>query len=80
MLYSIIDLKHNVYLIKFDRLTILQFINDHQILKPDGLIVIEERYNITLPKKLSRLELSDKRKYGEACFSFYLAVDPEKSR
>ncbi len=56
--------------------SILQFINDHQLLKPDGLIVIEERYNITLPKKLSRLEQSDIRKYGEACFSFYQAVDP----
>jgi len=56
--------------------SILQFINDHQILKPDGLLVIEERYNITLPKKLPRLEQSDKRKYGEACFSFYQAVDP----
>jgi len=58
--------------------SILQFINDQQILKSDGLIVIEERYNIILPKKLSGLELSDKRKYGEACFSFYRAVDSEK--
>lgn len=56
--------------------SILQFINDQQILKPDGMIVIEERYNITLPKKLPRLEQSDKRKYGEASFSFYQAVNP----
>jgi len=58
--------------------SILQFINDHQILKPDGLLVIEERYNIILPKKLPRLELSDIRKYGEACFTFYQAVDTAK--
>lgn len=57
---------------------ILQFINEHQILKPDGLLVIEERYNIILPKKLLRLELIDIRKYGEACFSFYQNIDSEK--
>ena len=60
--------------------TILQFINDHQILKSNGLLVVEERYNITLPKKLSGLELSDQRKYGEACFSFYHTIDSEKRR
>jgi 16S rRNA (guanine966-N2)-methyltransferase len=58
--------------------SILQFIDDHHILKSNGLLVIEERYNITLPKKLQRLELNSVRKYGEACFSFYHAIDPEK--
>ena len=58
--------------------SILQFINDSKILKPDGLLVIEERYNIILPKKLTQLELSDIRKYGEACFTLYQTVDHAK--
>jgi len=58
--------------------SILRFIDDHQILKPDGLLVIEERYNISLPKTLHRLELNNQRKYGEACFSFYHAVESAK--
>jgi 16S rRNA (guanine966-N2)-methyltransferase len=58
--------------------SILRFIDDHQILKPDGLLIIEERYNISLPKTLNRLELDDQRKYGEACFSFYHVVESDK--
>lgn len=51
--------------------SILRFIDDHQILKAGGLLVIEERYNIALPINLPGLQLHDQRKYGEACFSFY---------
>ena len=52
-------------------LPILQYINDNNLLKTDGLIIIEERYNVSLPAKLSCIELFDRRKYGEAGFSFY---------
>lgn len=57
--------------------TILHFIDDQKILKTDGLIVIEERYNITLPTKLTAIELIDKRKYGETGFSFYQLPEPK---
>jgi 16S rRNA (guanine966-N2)-methyltransferase len=52
-------------------LPILQFINDNNILVSNGLIILEERYNIVLPSKLSNIELIDRRKYGETGFSFY---------
>ena len=56
--------------------TILHFIDDQKILKAGGLIVIEERHNITLPTKLTSIELIDKRKYGETGFSFYQEAEP----
>ena len=55
---------------------ILHFIDDQNILKLGGLIIIEERHNITLPTKLSNIELFDKRKYGETGFSFYQKTEP----
>jgi 16S rRNA (guanine966-N2)-methyltransferase len=52
-------------------LPILQYINDNNLLKTGGLIIIEERHNVSLPSKLSSIELIDRRKYGETGFSFY---------
>lgn len=60
-------------------ISILQFINNNQLLIPNGLLIIEERFNVNLPARLSHLELTDKRKYGEACFSFYQVTDTENS-
>ena len=52
-------------------LPILQYVNDNNVLRNDGTIIIEERHDIVLPEQLSRLKRFDSRKYGETGFSFY---------
>lgn len=52
-------------------LHVLEIISKSSLLQPNGLLIIEERYNIVLPPSLSRLEQTDRRVYGEAAFCFY---------
>lgn len=52
-------------------LPVLQYIKKKNLLAADGLIIIEERQNISLPDHPLDFELTDTRNYGEACFSFY---------
>jgi 16S rRNA (guanine966-N2)-methyltransferase len=56
-------------------LSILDAIDKSQILAEKGKLIIEERFNISLPARLSRLILVDKRKYGENGFWFYQFAD-----
>jgi len=50
---------------------ILDLINRSNLLNSNGLLIIEERHSIQLPKSLPFLELIDRRVYGEAAFCFY---------
>lgn len=59
-------------------LSIITFIDKNQLLESDGLLVVEERQNVDLPKQLPHLTLCDRRKYGEACFSFYQTSRPSE--
>ena len=52
-------------------LSVLEFLNNSSLLTQDGLLIVEERYNVDLPASLSRLEQIDKRVYGETAFFFY---------
>ena len=52
-------------------LPVLSYICAQNLLKENGLLVIEERQNIVLPETLSYLELTERRTYGETSFSFY---------
>lgn len=60
-------------------LPVLQYICDQNLLKDDGLLVIEERHNIVLPETLSYLELTNRRTYGETGFSFYENVKTQST-
>lgn len=57
---------------------IITFIDKNQLLESAGLLVVEERQNVDLPKQLPHLTLCDRRKYGEACFSFYQPSRPSE--
>lgn len=52
-------------------LQLLQVLDTSPLLHPLSLLVMEERKNEELPERLSRLTLTDQRKYGEARFWFY---------
>ncbi len=52
-------------------LSILEFVNNSSLLTQDGLLIVEERYNVELPSSLSTLERIDRRIYGETAFCFY---------
>ncbi len=52
-------------------LSVLNSVNESNLLAENGMLIIEERYNITLPNKLSHLCLIDKRVYGESGFWLY---------
>lgn len=49
----------------------LQNIDSHSILKPDLLIIAEERSKETAPDHFTHLGLDDSRKYGDTVFWFY---------
>jgi 16S rRNA (guanine966-N2)-methyltransferase len=49
----------------------LEFINNSSLLHTNGILIVEERYERALPEELAELRCVDKRKYGEAGFSFY---------
>lgn len=57
-------------------LSILDFINNSELLTEDGLLVMEERFDVTLPPALSRLKLVDRRAYGENAFWLYVPIPP----
>jgi len=52
-------------------INIINLLNSSNLLSSDGMLVIEERFNVTLPAGCSNIVLVDKRTYGEATFSFY---------
>lgn len=52
-------------------LSVLNFINNSSLLTKNGILVVEERFNVELPTELSQLHLTDKRVYGETAFFFY---------
>lgn len=52
-------------------LPILEYICKENLLTKRGTIVIEEKHTVVLPDHLASLKLFDRRRYGEACFSFY---------
>ncbi|MBU1566620.1 MAG: 16S rRNA (guanine(966)-N(2))-methyltransferase RsmD [Proteobacteria bacterium] len=51
--------------------SVLNFINESSLLAENGMLIVEERFNISLPSKLSHLCLIDKRVYGESGFWLY---------
>ncbi len=46
----------------------LQQLDDTDSLVDDGLIIVEERSNVVLPKLFNNFELYDIRKYGDTSF------------
>lgn len=51
--------------------SVLDIINKSSLLRPNGLLVVEERNNVVLPQSLSNLDQTDRRLYGETAFCFY---------
>ena len=51
--------------------SILEFVNNSSLLTPNGLLIVEEKYNVELPSSLSTIECIDRRVYGETAFAFY---------
>ncbi|WP_343041991.1 16S rRNA (guanine(966)-N(2))-methyltransferase RsmD [Thermosulfuriphilus ammonigenes] len=41
------------------------------LLAPGGLVVVEERETVTLPSRVGRLTLKDRRRYGQSVLWFY---------
>jgi len=52
-------------------ITILNLLNNSSLLSTNGLLIVEERWNVELPTSFSNIALVDKRTYGEATFWFY---------
>jgi len=52
-------------------LSVIESLNNSSLLAHNGLLIVEERFNIELPEKLSNIALVDKRVYGETAFWFY---------
>jgi 16S rRNA (guanine966-N2)-methyltransferase len=59
-------------------LSVLDSINNSDLLAANGMLVMEERFDIVLPPQLSRLKLVDKRVYGECAFWFYTVLPDMK--
>lgn len=53
-------------------LLVLDSINKNMLLAEDGMLVVEERCDVRLPPRLSRLQLLERRVYGESAFWFYI--------
>lgn len=51
--------------------SVLHNLNNSSLLAPNGILIIEERFNTALPLELSAFTLFDKRVYGETAFWFY---------
>ncbi len=49
----------------------LVMLDKSSLLSNNGLLIVEERFNVNLPTELSFLRLFDRRVYGEASFWFY---------
>lgn len=58
-------------------LSVLDYLNKSNLLSEDGMLVIEERFSIELPSRLSQLRLVDRRVYGENAFWLYVPVLPD---
>lgn len=52
----------------------LEILERENILNDDGIIVVEERKNVTLPSEYIAFKLYDKREYGDTCFWFYRKI------
>lgn len=52
-------------------LSVLISLNKSTLLAENGMLIVEERFNMTLPNELSHLCIFDKRVYGECGFWFY---------
>lgn len=57
-------------------LAVLHWIDKNRLLTESGMLIVEERFNMTLPGRLSRLCLIDKRVYGETGFWLYKSLPP----
>jgi 16S rRNA (guanine966-N2)-methyltransferase len=57
-------------------LSMINFINESSLLAEKGMLIVEERFNIALPKELSHLRLIDRRTYGESGFWLYQSSCP----
>ena len=57
-------------------LSVLNSIDKSNLLTDNGMLVMEERFDITLPTQLSQLRLIDKRVYGECAFWLYIPSCP----
>jgi 16S rRNA (guanine966-N2)-methyltransferase len=57
-------------------LAVLDWIDKNRLLADNGMLIVEERFNIALPSQLSRLCLIDKRVYGETGFWLYKSLPP----
>ena len=53
---------------------ILTAIGSSSLVKPDGIVIIEERKNTALPEDLGSLSCTDKREYGENGFWLYRKI------
>jgi len=49
----------------------LNSLNNSSLLAHNGLLIVEERFDVVLPQNLSKISLVDKRVYGETAFWFY---------
>ncbi len=56
-------------------LKVLNHIDASDLLHKNGMAIIEERKNVTLPEQFSSLYCLDKRIYGEAVFCFYRHIN-----
>lgn len=57
-------------------LSVLDSLNKSNLLTGDGMLVMEERFDVTLPSQLSQLRLVDRRVYGENAFWLYVPILP----
>lgn len=58
-------------------LSVLNSLNKSNLLSGDGILVMEERFDIDLPPRLSQLRLVDRRVYGESAFWLYVPILPD---
>lgn len=52
-------------------MAILNFFGNGELLKPTGLLILEERHDVLLPKKHNSLQCVDRRQYGDTAFYFF---------
>lgn len=57
-------------------LSVLDSLNKSNLLTEDGMLIMEERFDVTLPSQLSQLRLVDRRVYGENAFWLYVPILP----
>jgi len=52
-------------------LKVLTMVDQDGILAPDGVVVAEEQFQVTLPQRIGTLHLKDHRRYGETGLWFF---------